>query len=146
MSGWIQATKYATKYYCLPGCEFNNSPISVDPLLHEVTNKVLTKAEVIFWDSSKCSGVGNVTFPLNISKDTFINKTNTRLTPWTSIWFVLVFVMVNTGYQAFKEGTVKLGIKDLFGHRKIVHYLLSKLANWSREITMAKMTLIKGSF
>ena len=42
--------------------------------------------------------------------------------------------MVNTGYQAFKEGTVKLGIKDLFGHRKIVHYLLSKLANWSREM------------
>ena len=25
-------------------------------------------------------------------------------------------------------------LKELFGHRKFVHYLLSKLANWSQEI------------
>ena len=31
-------------------------------------------------------------------------------------------------------GTVKLGIKELFGHRTIVHYLLSELAYWSWEM------------
>ena len=39
--------------------------------------------------------------------------------------------------KIYSDTTVKLGIKELFGHRKIVHsyqfghYLLSKLANWS---------------
>ena len=113
---------------CLPGCEFSNSPISVDPLLHEVTNKVLTKVEVIFWGSSKWSGVGNLTFPLNISKDAFINKTNTtRLTTWTSIWFVLVFVMV-IRVSSFQGRDTKLEIflpKYQQPQRKFLN-----LANW----------------
>ena len=107
---------------CLPGCEFNNSPISVDPLLHEVTNKVLTKTEVIFWDSSKYSGMGNVIFPLNISKDTFINKTNTRLTPWTSIWFVLVFVMVIRVIKFSWEG---YKFRNIFAYKSTYHRVAS---------------------
>ena len=112
-------------HICLPVFEFSNSPISVDPLLHEVTNKVLTKAaEVIFWDSSKCSGVGNVTFPLNISKDTFINKTNTRLTPLTSVWFVLIFVLVIRDIKFSREG---YKIRKIFAYQST--YLLN-FENW----------------
>ena len=33
-----------------------------------------------------------------------------------------------------KTGKVKLGIKELFGHSTIVHYLLSELAYWSWEM------------
>ena len=60
-----------------------------------------------------------------------------RMLGFVSLTFsMLMGFMTNTNTNGpqNQEGTVELGNKELFVHRKIIHYLLSEMAYWSREM------------
>ena len=65
---------------CLPGCELSNSPIIVDPLLHDVINKVFTDSEEDVLISS-LTGWGAENFDLSpkIKNNPYKNSPKVRL-------------------------------------------------------------------